>query len=143
MTSPALQLLVNLDVPDVNAAAAFYTAAFGFTVSRRLGADFLELAGAGIPVYLLEKAPGTPPFPGATAPRHYGRHWSPVHLDLVVPALEPAVDRAVAAGATREGDVVEARWGRMQILADPFGHGVCLLEMRGRGYGELEGAGEG
>jgi hypothetical protein len=29
---------------------------------------------------------------------------------------------------------VEAVWGRMVVLSDPFGHGVCLLEFRGAGY---------
>ena len=25
-------------------------------------------------------------------------------------------------------------WGRIAILADPFGHGLCLLQFSGRGY---------
>jgi len=32
-------------------------------------------------------------------------------------------------------------WGRMASLADPFGHGIDLLEFRGRGYDEILAAG--
>jgi predicted enzyme related to lactoylglutathione lyase len=28
-------------------------------------------------------------------------------------------------------------YGRIAVLADPFGNGFCLLQMRGRGYDEM------
>ena len=64
-------------------------------------------------------------------------HWTPVHLDVVVDALGPALARALAEGAVSEGPIREAKWGRMALLADPWGHGVCLLQFVGRGYDEL------
>ena len=36
-----------------------------------------------------------------------------------------------------EQQVRERPWGRLAVLADPFGHGFCLLEFRGRGYDEM------
>jgi len=33
--------------------------------------------------------------------------------------------------------VREAAWGRIVQLADPFGHGWCLLQFLGRGYDEI------
>jgi len=63
-----------------------------------------------------------------------------VHLDWPVPDLD-AVRRAKAKGATLDGDIQEKKWGRLAILADPFGNGFCLLEYRGRGYDELIGGG--
>jgi catechol 2,3-dioxygenase-like lactoylglutathione lyase family enzyme len=33
--------------------------------------------------------------------------------------------------------IQDRRWGRMANLADPFGHGLDLLEFKGRGYDEL------
>ena len=48
-----------------------------------------------------------------------------------------ALERAREAGAVVEGDVQVRPWGRMANLADPFGHGFCLLEFRGRGYDEV------
>lgn len=132
-----MELLVNVDVDDLARAVAFYTEAFGLRVGRRFGGGAAELLGASSPIYLLESRAGTAPYPGAAQPRDYRRHWTPVHLDLAVPALEPALARAEAAGARREGEIAERPWGRMARLADPFGHGVCLLEFRGRGYDEI------
>ncbi|WAS92890.1 VOC family protein [Nannocystis punicea] len=129
-------LLVNIDVPDVSAAEAFYVGAFGFTVGRRFGGA-VELLGAGVPLYLLEKPAGTPASEVAASPRDYGRHWTPVHLDVVVEELEPALARAQAAGATVESPIREAVWGRIVLLADPWGHGLCILQFKGRGYDEL------
>jgi uncharacterized glyoxalase superfamily protein PhnB len=47
------------------------------------------------------------------------------------------VERAVSAGARLERPIVVRKWGRMANLADPFGHGLCLLAFQGRGYDEL------
>ena len=54
-----MTLLLNIDVPDVEAGVRFYTAAFGLKVGRRFSADFVELLGWPAPVYLLTKAAGT------------------------------------------------------------------------------------
>ena len=59
---------------------------------------------------------------------------------LVVDDIEAARARAVEAGATAEAPVSVAAWGKLALLADPFGHGFCLIQFLGRGYGELEGA---
>jgi catechol 2,3-dioxygenase-like lactoylglutathione lyase family enzyme len=128
------RLLVNVDVPDLAHAEAFYVRALGLAVGRRFGDVAIELVGAAAPIYLLAKPPGSPPFPAAAVPRSYRRHWTPVHLDFAVEDLDAALARAEGAGARRKGAVVEAVWGRMVVLSDPFGHGVCLLEFRGAGY---------
>ena len=128
-------LFINIDVPDVDAGEAFYTRAFGLVRGRRLGDDFLELCGWPVNLYLLRKAPGTAIAPGAPSPRRdYHRHWTPVHIDVVVPDLDAALARAVAAGARLEAPVGEEPYGRLALLADPFGNGVCLLELNQRGY---------
>lgn len=132
-----MQLLANIDVDDLDRAERFYTTGLGLTVGRRLGPGALELLGAGAPIYLLSKAAGSAPFPRAAASRDYARHWTPIHLDFVVDDLEAAVARAVAAGATQETPVEVHAWGRIAILADPFGHGFCLLRFEGRGYDAL------
>lgn len=130
-----MKLLLNVDVPDLQTAEAFYTAAFGLHAGRRFGNDALELLGADVPLYLLNKAAGT--IGAGSVARDYLRHWSPVHADLVVDDLDAALIRAVAAGAIQEGAVREAGWGRIVQLADPFGHGWCLLQFLGRGYDEI------
>ena len=129
--------LLNLDVDDIERAVQFYTSAFELRVGRRFDAGFVELVGAEAPLYLLLTAPGSAPFEGAPLPRSYTRHWTPLHLDLVVPDLEAALTRAVAAGAKLEEPPSQHAYGRLALLSDPFGHGFCLLQFQGRGYDEL------
>jgi len=135
----ALQLRVCIDVEDLERAIAFYRDALGLTVGRRLGAHWAEMLGASSPVDLLAEPAGTPASPRSAAVRDYQRHWTPVHLDSVVTDLDAAVRRAQAAGATLDREIQTKKWGRLAVLADPFGNGFCLLELRGRGYDEMLG----
>ena len=125
-------LLVNIDVDDLHKGIDFYTKAFGLTIGRRFGADAVELLGATSPIYLLAKPNGTVASATSRHLRSYARHWTPVHLDLVVSEIEGAVDRARNAGARLEGPVKTNNWGKIAMLADPFGHGICLIEFVGR-----------
>jgi predicted enzyme related to lactoylglutathione lyase len=60
-----------------------------------------------------------------------------VHLDFVVEDIEAAVPGAVAAGAKVEAPVSTHEWGRLPLMADPFGHGFCLIQFLRRGYDEI------
>jgi len=40
---PLVNILINIDLPDLAIAIAFYTEAFGLTVTRRFGANGAEL----------------------------------------------------------------------------------------------------
>jgi predicted enzyme related to lactoylglutathione lyase len=131
------RLLVNVDVDDLERGVRFYTQAFGLRVGRQFGGDAVELLGGEVPIYLLVKPAGSVPFSDAPSVRDYNRHWTPVHLDFVVTDLDAALARVEAAGAMREGAISERPWGRMALLSDPFGHGLCLLEFEGRGYDEI------
>ena len=131
------ELLVNIDVADLDQAMRFYRDAFGLTVGRRFGAFGVEMRGGSAAIYLLVKPPGSEPVPTSAQRRDYLRHWTPVHLDFVVPDIAAALARAERAGATREGEVQTHSWGRLALLADPFGHGFCLIEFLGRGYDEI------
>jgi predicted enzyme related to lactoylglutathione lyase len=132
-----LRVLANIDVDDLDRATAFYCSAFELTLARRFGSAAVELLGASVAIYLLHKASGTPGSPAVPQLRDYHRHWTPVHLDFVVPSLEPALARAQGAGARLEGAVQTHKWGRIAAMSDPFGHGFCLLHFLGRGYDEL------
>lgn len=132
-----MQILVNIDVPDLDKARTFYGQAFDLAEGRRMGEGVLELLGASSAIYLLAKPEGSAPSPFTTQRRHYQRHWTPVHLDFVVDDIEVAFDKAVAAGATVEQAVQTFDWGRLALLADPFGHGLCLVQFLGRGYDEI------
>jgi predicted enzyme related to lactoylglutathione lyase len=133
------QIRVCIDVDDLEKGVAFYRDALGLTPGRRLGRSWAEMLGASSIIDLLAERAGTSPSPRSAAVRDYRRHWTPVHIDLVVEDLDAAVRRALAAGAALDREVQSKKWGRLANLSDPFGNGFCLLEMRGRGYDELLG----
>ena len=132
-----MQLLVNIDVDDLARAISFYCGAFDLAVGRRFGVDGVELLGASSAIYLLVKAEGSTPSAFTSQKRTDGRRWSPVHLDFVVPDIESAMQRAISAGATLEKPIETSRWGKLALLADPFGHGFCLVQFLGKGYDEI------
>jgi len=86
-------------------------------------------------LYLPQKPTGS--LGARESPRRYDRHWTAVHLDVVVDDIEAALFRAITAGARAETEIRTAAWGRIATLADPFGHGLCLIEFFGRGYDEI------
>ena len=134
-----MDLLVNIDVDDLERAMRFYTGAFDLRVGRRFGASAAELLGGTSPIYLLEKAPGSAATSQSSQQRDYARHWTPVHLDLVVADITGSVERAVKAGATLEQPIRSHEWGKLALMADPFGNGFCLVQFVGRGYDEIAG----
>jgi predicted enzyme related to lactoylglutathione lyase len=132
-----MDLLINLDVDELDKAVRFYTSALGLKVGRRFGALGVEMLGSSAPIYLLVKSPGTPASDTTSQRRSYERHWTPVHLDFVVDEIEPAVQGAVIAGAQLEQPIAMYKWGKLALMADPFGHGFCFVQFLGRGYDEI------
>ena len=130
-----MKLLLNIDVPDVEAALRFYTAAFDLKIARRFGSGFVELTGWPATVYLLAKDAGT--IGAGGDPRRYSRHWTPVHADIVVDDVDAAATARSTAGAKLEAAAKDTAYGRIAMLADPFGHGFCLLQFNERGYDAL------
>lgn len=130
-------MLLNVDVPDIDAGVAFYTAALDLTLGRRFDDDFVELLGGPVPIYLLRKGAGTSIGPAGGDWRRYERHWSPIHPDFVVDDIAVAIRRAQSAGAVQEGETCEAPYGKLAMFADPFGHGFCLIEFNAAGYDAL------
>lgn len=132
-----MNFLVNIDVDDLEKAIHFYGSAFGLECGRRFGAFGVEMLGGPAPIYLLVKSQGTPASNTTSQKRDFKRHWTPLHLDFVVNEIEAAVQNAVAAGARLEKPVATHKWGKLALLADPFGHGFCFIEFVGRGYDEI------
>ena len=124
-----MRVIASIDVENLDRAVAFYSGGLGFVEQRRLfNGSVAELVAGSSLVYLLAKPAGTSPFPGGAEVRRYSRHWTPIHLDLVVPDIEAAVARAQEAGAKLEGEIrTQEKWREAQ-MSDPFGHGFCLLE---------------
>lgn len=135
-----MDLLVNIDVGDLQRALDFYVRAFGLRVGRRFGDGGVELLGRSAPIYLLVKPEGSAASAAAPDVRRYTRHWTPVHLDFVVPDIDAAVRQAIEAGALLEQPVGNAAWGKLALMADPFGNGFCFVQFLGRGYDEIADA---
>lgn len=132
-----MDILVNIDVDDLTKAVSFYERAAGLRVGRRFGPHGVEMLGASSPIYLLAKTEGSKASIASGDLRRYARHWTPVHLDLVVSDVEAAVGCAKDAGATLEGEIETHRWGHIAHMADPFGHGLCFVMFLNGGYDEI------
>lgn len=129
-----MRIIVNIDVPELAPAIDFYCAALGLQLNRILDDDVAELSGASSLIYLLARDAE----PDAAKPdaqrRLYARHWTPVHLDVVVADLQAAAKRAISAGAKQESECIAWRGSKCITFADPFGHGFCLIEFVGETY---------
>lgn len=132
-----MEFLVNIDVDDLDQAIRFYRVAFGLRLGRRFGAAGVEMLGGSAPIYLLVKKAGTYASDTTEQVRSYERHWTPMHLDFVVEEIESAVHRAVQAGARLEQPIAAHHWGKLALMADPFGHGFCFVQFLDRGYDEI------
>lgn len=129
-----MRIIVNIDVPELMPAVDFYTNALGLELNRIIDDVVAELTGASSVLYLLEKAAGSAAASSVVEARRYSRHWTPVHIDLVVDDLLTAKDRAIKAGAIQENECVEWRGSKCISFADPFGHGFCLIEFSDETY---------
>jgi predicted enzyme related to lactoylglutathione lyase len=124
-----VEIHVYIEVDDVDRGAAFYNAAVGLHVRRRLAERWIELEGAGVPVFMHTHRD--------REPASFGRHWTPVHLDFIVPALPEAIERAVAAGGVLEKEVDHEGYFKMANFADPWGNGFDLIELYPGGYDRI------
>ena len=66
-----LDVHAYIAVTDVERSIAFYCQALGLRLRRRLGDDWVELAGASIPIFLLT----------VDRPEHEAGYWTN-HLDF-------------------------------------------------------------
>ena len=123
-----MNLRINIDVPDLVSATAFYQEALGLKVNRLLDDDVAELTGASSLIYLLAIPPGSSSADDKGDTRRYTRHWTAVHIDFEVDDLEEASARARKAGAIQESACVEWMGSSCITFADPFGHGFCLIK---------------
>lgn len=116
-------IVVQLTVPDVDAAVRFYTAAFGadelFRNRRPGDARIFHcelLIGSGR-IMLHDEFPER----GLPSPATLG--GTPVTIHLYVPDAEVTFAAALRAGATSISAVQRRFWGVISgVLQDPFGH---------------------
>lgn len=129
-----MNLLIDIDVPDLAQGVDFYQAAFGLRLARVLDHDVAELVGGSSVIYLLQKDVDSSCARSTRERRRYSRHWTPVHLDFVVENISEATQQVIDAGAIRESECVEWRGSKCITFSDPFGNGFCLIEFDEKTY---------
>jgi hypothetical protein len=115
-------------VPDLAGGLAF-GGALGFAEQGRPYPGLVRMAQDDARVLLLEGPEGSLPHQGGV-PRACARRWTPVHLDLHVDDPAACRDRALAARATLEAWHDRPGYPQVVMMADPFGHGFCLIGPR-------------
>tara|TARA_R110001599_G_scaffold171353_1_gene362063 strand:- start:45207 stop:45602 length:396 start_codon:yes stop_codon:yes gene_type:complete len=129
-----MRIVLNIDVPALDPAIAFYTTAFGLTLSRIIDEDVAELKGASYVIYLLAKAAESTVGTGAKETRRYTRHWTPIHPDFVVKDIAAFATQVMNAGAIQESECIDWKGSKCLTFSDPFGHGFCLIEFKNETY---------
>ena len=132
------EILVNIDVPNLEDGVAFYSNGLSFEKLRVFGGRVAEMSAGNCRVYLLAKSEGTPSTTFNEQHRPYMRHWTTVHLDVSVPRIESALEKAQAAGGTLESGPETHEWGTIAELSDPFGNGFCIIQFTEAGYDAID-----
>ena len=124
--------LVNVRymVDDVDAAVAFYTTHFGFTLRSNPGPAFADVVRGNLRLLLSgpESSAGRP-MPDGRTPEPGG--WNRIHL--IVDDIAAEVERLRAAGLTFRNDIVTGPGGRQILLEDPAGNPIELFQPAGGG----------
>jgi len=115
----------NIDVADVDAAREFFTAGLGFSM-RRQASESVVLVAVTLEIWLLSRTQNSCATPESSTSRTYKRHWTPIHLDIIVDDLHSALERAIRAGAIREGDIEADQQGSIAFLLRPVWQWILL-----------------
>ena len=119
--------LVNVRymVDDVEAAIAFYTDHFGFTVRSNAAPAFADVVRGNLRLLLSgpESSAGRP-MPDGRQPEPGG--WNRLHF--IVDDIEAEVERLRGAGLTFRNDIVSGPGGQQILLDDPAGNPIELFQ---------------
>ena len=120
---------VRYMVDDVEAAIAFYTTHFEFTVRSNMAPAFADVVRG--PLRLLLSGPKSSagrPMPDGRQPGPGG--WNRIHF--VVEDIEADVARLRAAGVRFRSDIISGPGGKQIVLDDPSGNPIELFQPAGR-----------
>jgi catechol 2,3-dioxygenase-like lactoylglutathione lyase family enzyme len=119
--------LVNVRymVDDVDAAIAFYTTHFGFTVRSNAAPAFADVVRGHLRLLLSGPASSAGrPMPDGRTPAPGG--WNRIHL--LVDDLATEVERLRGAGLSFRNDIVKGPGGQQILLDDPSGNPIELFQ---------------
>ena len=123
MTSVNVRYMVN----DVEAAIAFYTTHFGFTLLSKTLPAFADVARGDLRLLLSGPTSSAGrPMPDGRQPAPGG--WNRIHL--IVEDIATEVARLRTAGVHFRNDIVTGPGGSQIVLDDPSGNPVELFQPR-------------
>ena len=116
---------VRYMVDDVEAAIAFYTEQFGFTVNTNMAPAFADVVRGPLRILLSgPKSSAGRPMPDGRQPGPGG--WNRIHF--IVDDIEAEVARLRAAGVRFRNDIVTGPGGKQIVLDDPSGNPIELFQ---------------
>ena len=122
---PESAVNVRYMVHDVEAAIAFYTAHFGFTLGSNMAPAFADVVRG--PLRILLSGPTSSagrPMPDGRKPGPGG--WNRIHF--IVEDIEAEVARLRAAGVRFRSEIVTGPGGKQIVLDDPSGNPIELFQ---------------
>jgi len=122
---PESAVNVRYMVDDVEAAIAFYTAHFGFTLGSNMAPAFADVVRG--PLRILLSGPTSSagrPMPDGRKPGPGG--WNRIHF--MVEDIEAEVARLRAAGVRFRSEIVTGPGGKQIVLDDPSGNPIELFQ---------------
>jgi predicted enzyme related to lactoylglutathione lyase len=117
---------VTIDCSHAEALGAFYSAVFGWEITDRDGADWLQLRNPRGDVGLNIQAEDS--YEPPVWPEEPARQAKMMHFEVLVDDLEAAVQLVVRSGGTEARHQPPDRdQSRLRIVLDPAGHPLCLF----------------